>query len=73
MDAKALIWTILGLLLILGGIVSSLRESGEAPRQEARPPVAVPPAVEKKFDTGFSIDPVKGLSRKDENVEYFKK
>ena len=72
MDAKALIWTVLGLLLILGGIVSSLREGREAPRQEARPPVAAPPA-EKKFDTGFTIDPVKGLSRKDENVEYFKK
>lgn len=78
MDTRALMWIVVGVILLLGGIVSSLKEGRQAPARPAPPIVQTPVPVssagpaEKKFDTGFSIDPIRGLKRKDENVEYFK-
>lgn len=93
MDTKALMWVILGVILILAGITSSLREgrSTSAPSaeravtvpresstlfagkpEEASPPPRTPAASAKKIDTGFDIDPIRGLRRKDQNEEYFK-
>lgn len=78
MDTRAIMWIIIGVILILGGITSSLREGKNHPPKpvpQVEAPVKstfVEPSADKKFDTGFSIDPVKGLRRKDENQEYFK-
>ncbi len=85
MDTRSLMWIILGAILVLGGIVSSLTDGNNPPRKnEVRPPVErpaqerlsderpVPAAKADKFNTGFSIDPIKGLKRKDENADYFK-
>lgn len=85
MDTRSLMWIILGAILVLGGIASSLTDGNNPPsKSESRPPVErlaqervsderpVPAAKTDKFNTGFSIDPIKGLKRKDENAEYFK-
>lgn len=108
MDTKAIMWVFLGLVLILAGITSSLKEgkqpvSQTAPQAASRQnslttPTTPSPAdsflrsnprqspsaasdtlsvqpqssSDKKFDTGFTIDPIKGLRRKDQNEEYFK-
>jgi hypothetical protein len=79
MDTRALMWIILGAILVLGGVVSSLEQGKEAKSREPRPevlqseaPLAVEKPARKDVDTGFVIDPIKGLKRKDENAEYFK-
>lgn len=79
MDTRALMWIILGAILVLGGVVSSLEQGKEAksrgPRIEplrSEAPLPAEKPVKKDLDTGFVIDPIKGLKRKDENVEYFK-
>ncbi len=78
MDTRSLMWIILGVILLVGGIASSLKEGKRGPSRPPRAivqpqsPIPSAPPQEKKFDTGFSIDPIKGLKRKDENVEYFK-
>ena len=78
MDTKSMMWIFIGLLLVAGGIVSSLREGKDHAARSPRPAVvadrplpAAQAAPEKNLDTGFTIDPIKGLRRKDENVKYF--
>ena len=94
MDTKALMWIILGLILILGGVTASLKE-GKRPAQAPSSSVSaqknlpasfaadqnsrLTPTTTRsaadsgdKFDTGFQIDPIRGLRRKDQNQEYFK-
>ncbi len=73
MDIKSVMWIILGIILILGGIVSSLEQEKSHPAAAPRP-VTVEPAPaksEKDLDTGFFIDPIKGLRRKEANEKYF--
>jgi hypothetical protein len=85
MDTRSLMWIIFGAILVLGGIISSLTDGKNPPSKSgSRPPIErpvqerlsderpVPAAKADKFNTGFSIDPIKGLKRKDENAEYFK-
>jgi hypothetical protein len=81
MNTKALMWVILGLILIFGGLMSSVTESRKLKSREPRPQTIAETAVpseavtapsKKEFNTGFSIDPIKGLKRKDENAEYFR-
>lgn len=75
MDTKSVMWVIIGLILIFAGIVSSLRENRDHPANSAKPIVLESPqpapAVKKDIDTGFTIDPIRGLRRKDANEKYF--
>jgi hypothetical protein len=80
MGTRTIMWLFLGAILLIAGLISSVRDGKDGPvrrmpTQEVR---VIPqrlsdarPAV--KADTGFMIDPIKGVRRKDDqNADYFK-
>lgn len=82
MGTRTIMWLFLGGILLMAGLISSLRGDKDAPVRDASSAAAVRLTPERlsdarpaasKVDTGFSIDPIKGLRRKDDqNQSYFK-